>query len=153
MAQIRADAEAEFRRRCRAEGLKLTPQRLAVYRVLAAAREHPDVETIHQRVRRTMPDVSLDTVYRILDRFEELGLTERVEGVPGRARYDGRRERHHHFVCRRCGAIQDFAYPELDGLKAPAAARALGRIESVRMQIRGLCRHCAQAAEVKDPPA
>lgn len=147
MAQRRTDAEADFRARCQAAGLKLTPQRLAVYRVLAAAREHPDVETIHQRVRRTLPDVSLDTIYRILDRFEELGLTERVEGVPGRARYDACRERHHHFVCRRCGQILDFSFPELDGLKPPPAARSLGRIESVRVQVRGLCSQCAREKE------
>lgn len=126
----------------RAAGVKRTPQRLEIYRQTVGTGDHPDIETIHRNVRKKMPSVSLDTVYRTLDLFRDLGLVSSLRPLPGHIRFDANTAPHHHFVCTRCGLIRDFIDPDLDALKVPAAARALGRVESARVEVRGLCQPC-----------
>jgi Fur family peroxide stress response transcriptional regulator len=123
--------------------VKLTPQRREIYRETARTGDHPRIETIYRNVRRKMPSVSLDTVYRTLDLFRELGLVRTVRPFPDRVRFDANTAPHHHFVCTACGLTRDFNDPNLDSLKVPAAARALGRVESTHVEVRGLCPACA----------
>jgi len=144
-----SDVEAErrlstFSKALREKGLKLTHQRLEVARELAADYTHPDVETIYRRVQQRVPTISLDTVYRTVAVLADLGLVERVNAIPGPTRYDANTARHHHFVCTRCGLIRDVTGAALDNVKIPAEAAALGMIESVRVQLRGLCNACAR---------
>jgi Fur family transcriptional regulator, peroxide stress response regulator len=126
----------------RESGLRLTHQRLEVARELAKNDTHPDVEKIYQGVRQRVPTISLDTVYRTVAALAELGLIERVNATVGPTRYDANRDRHHHFVCVRCGLIRDVYSTLLDGIQAPKKAAALGTVESVKVQLRGVCREC-----------
>ncbi|MEZ5124747.1 MAG: Fur family transcriptional regulator [Thermoleophilia bacterium] len=130
----------------RAAGLRLTHQRLEVVRVLTADDTHPDVETIYRKVRTRMPTISLDTVYRTLSTFEDLGLLERVGVAPGPTRYDGNPRPHHHFVCRRCGLVRDLDEDSEQAASANPQTGALDTIESVHVEYRGLCAACAQQA-------
>ena len=125
--------------------VKLTPQRREIYRETARTDDHPRIETIFRNVRRKMPGVSLDTVYRALDLFRELGLVKTVRPFPERVRFDANTAPHHHFVCTACGLTRDFNDPNFDSLKVPAAARAMGRIESTQVEVRGVCPDCAAA--------
>jgi Fur family peroxide stress response transcriptional regulator len=134
---------ANFVRIIREARVKRTPQRLEVFRQVAGTGDHPDIETIHREVRKTMPCISLDTVYRTLNLFRELGLVTSLRPLAGPVRFDANTAPHHHFVCRRCGLTRDFHDPGLDGLKIPDSARALGRVESVRIEVRGICPACA----------
>ncbi|MFO7732673.1 MAG: Fur family transcriptional regulator [Candidatus Aminicenantes bacterium] len=134
-----------FEAAIREAGVKRTPQRIEIYRQTAAREDHPDIETIHRKVRKTMPCVSLDTVYRTLGLFRELGLVSNVRTLSGHPRFDANTAPHHHFVCTRCGLTRDFTDPGFDALKVPEAARALGRAESARLEVRGLCPACAAA--------
>ncbi len=77
-----------FAKSCKSLGIKATHQRIEIYRELARTSEHPDVETLFQRIRRRIPSISLDTVYRNLRLFEEKGLIKRV-GIRGeKTRFD-----------------------------------------------------------------
>lgn len=125
----------------RGAGLKLTHQRLEVIREIAATEEHPDVETLFRGVRARVPTISIDTVYRALAVLVAHGLVDRVSAAPGPARYDANMAHHHHFVCTRCGLIRDVDSAELDRVNAPQAA-ALGRVDSVQVQLRGVCAAC-----------
>ena len=131
-----------FREACKRAGVKMTPQRMEVFRELACTEEHPDVETISTRVRRRMPNVSLDTVYRTLSLFEEMGLIRKVEILCDRARYDANTDLHHHFVCMVCGAVHDFYSQEADTFTAPDNVLSLGDVESSHIQVRGVCSEC-----------
>lgn len=144
--------EAEFGRRVaslsealRACGMKLTLQRLEVVRAIAATDEHPDVETIYRGVRARVPTISLDTVYRTLGALAERGLIGRVTATTGPARYDANTAQHHHFVCTCCGLVRDIVDPALDAVRAPDETARLGTVESVEVQLRGVCRRCEQA--------
>ena len=125
---------------CRNSGLRITHQRMEVFREVAQTEEHPDAETIFRRVRVRMPNISHDTVYRTLASLAELGLASRVDPVGGRARYDANAETHHHFVCTACGAISDVYIQKK--IPLPEGIDNLGSAESVHIQIRGLCRQC-----------
>jgi Fur family peroxide stress response transcriptional regulator len=123
-----------------AAGLRVTPQRLAVLRVLLRSHDHPAPEAVFQRVRGDLPSVSLATVYKVLASLEAAGLASRV-GVPGDAnRYDANRAPHHHLICTRCGNVADHEDPRL----APALPRDLGGFvpSEARVQILGLCARC-----------
>lgn len=143
--------KAEIQRRmnlfgdtCRRMGLKVTHQRTEVFRELAASDEHPDAETVYQRVRRGVPAISRDTVYRTLATLESEDLIRRTGALGGPARYDANRQRHHHFVCTVCGSIRDFCSRTLDDLPIPRSVEAFGRIEAVQVQVRGVCASCAR---------
>jgi Fur family peroxide stress response transcriptional regulator len=139
----------EFSSALRAAGLRLTHQRLEVVREVARSDEHPDVEQIYRAVRERVPTISLDTVYRTVATLSDLGLVTRVALTPGPARYDANATHHHHFVCTRCGLIRDVDDKRLDAVRAPRGTASLGSVESVQIQLRGVCTHC-QAKERDD---
>ncbi len=130
---------------CRRQGLKLTHQRTEVFRELAASTEHPDAETIYRRVSRRIPSISRDTVCRTLATLEAHGLVRRAEMLAGSARFDANMDRHHHFVCNRCGRVYDFYSEAFDEIALPKALADLGCIESCHVQLRGICADCARA--------
>ncbi|MFA7158166.1 MAG: Fur family transcriptional regulator [Kiritimatiellia bacterium] len=134
--------EEAFRDLCRRHGLKATHQRSVTFRELASTDEHPDVEILYLRVRRKIPSISLDTVYRTLRLLEKKGVICRVAFVADRMRYDAETGRHHHFVCNACGRVMDFSSATLDRVPPPPEKTDLGRIESMHIELRGLCNSC-----------
>ena len=144
-----AKAEIERRMRrftetCQANGLKLTHQRMEVFRELAGTEDHPDAETLYQNVSRRVPAISRDTVYRTLATLEEQGLIRKAEILASRGRYDANMDCHQHFVCTECGLVRDFYSEKLDDLPVPRSVKTLGRIESAHVQLRGICSTCAR---------
>ncbi len=133
-------------------GLKLTHQRLAILRMIAADETHPDVETVYEAVRERVPTISLDTVYRTLATLSERGLIMRVSFTAGPARYDANPARHHHFVCTRCGLVRDVKDEELDAIRPTGEVTQFGRADTVAVQFRGVCREC-QDKEAGDAAA
>jgi Fur family transcriptional regulator, peroxide stress response regulator len=125
-------------------GVKLTQQRLEIYREAAASREHPSAEDIFQGVRRRLPTVSLDTVYRTLWLFIDKGLITTLGLPQGRMRFDANMERHHHFVCTRCGAAHDFYAEQFNALPLPPAVHAFGTVSETHVEVRGLCLKCLE---------
>ena len=137
-----------FEETIRSRGLKLTHQRIVVYREVAGTLDHPSIETIFRNVRKKLPTVSLDTVYRTMALFADLGLVTAFRPFDERARFDANTDLHRHFVCTRCGATRDFEYRDFESLSIPEAAKALGRVDSRYIELRGLCAGCMK----KSPP-
>ncbi len=96
-----------FLNKCKELGLKITPQRQAVYEALLNREDHPTVEDIYADVRKKYPFISLATVYRTVETLEELGLVKKVAYWGSSARYDANIHEHHHLICLKCGAIRD----------------------------------------------
>jgi len=122
--------------------LRWTSQRAAVAREMARTDAHPDVEAVYLAVRKSLPNISLDTVYRTLGALAEAGVIRRVSTTAGPVRYDANTARHHHFVCTRCGLIRDVTSAGLDAVVAPEQVTALGRVEEIEVQMRGICQEC-----------
>ncbi len=137
---------AEFREACERGGLKLTHQRLEIYRELVATEEHPDAETIHRRVRKRIPTISQDTVYRNLKLLAQEGLISIVGMSHESLRFDANMGNHHHFVCVQCGLIRDFCASTIDTSTMPEEAKTYGVPVSMHMEVKGVCHNC-QARE------
>lgn len=133
-----------FTQGCRTHGLKVTHQRMEIFRELAGVEDHPDAETIYRKVSRRIPAISRDTVYRTLSTLQQHGLVRKAEMLSGKARYDANVDRHHHFVCNECGRIYDFYSDALDDLPVPKSVAKLGRVESSHVQLCGICLCCAR---------
>ena len=131
-----------FKSVCRDSGIKLTPQRLEIFREIARTGDHPDAEGIHKGVRKSMPMVSLDTVYRTLWLLKDLGLIKTLGTHHDRARFDANLEHHHHFVCSKCGMTRDFTSSELDNLEFSETLKSIGSVESAQVEVRGICNEC-----------
>ncbi len=118
----------------RDRGLKVTPQRQAVFEALYGDESHPTADVVHDRVREHMPTVSLRTVYQALNDLVELGEVQAVSVGTGAARFDPNVSGHHHFVCRDCERIDDVVAspPRLKGYTVDAA----------EIVFRGLCASC-----------
>ena len=96
--------------RLRHHGIAVTPQRLAVLATLGNRRDHPSAERIYQEVRRQLPAISFNTVYKTLETFCEKGLVLKVNPLHEAARYDGETSHHAHLICRRCRHIIDLPW-------------------------------------------
>lgn len=131
-----------FETACRKSGVKLTHQRLEIFREVALTGDHPDAETVHQRVRTRLPTVSLDTVYRTLWLLKDLGLITTLGSHHQRTRFDANLDNHHHFVCIRCGLTLDFFSDEFNELRFPAALESVGIAEAASVEVRGICHSC-----------
>lgn len=128
---------------CRRSGVKLTHQRLEIFREVAQTGDHPDAESIFKGVRERMPTVSQDTVYRTLWLLNDLGLITTIGAPRERTRFDANLSRHHHFVCVGCGLTQDFYSKELDELSLPTSVDTIGHVERTQVEVRGTCLECA----------
>jgi len=147
MAVSKAEIERRMERfveACRQNGMKVTHQRMEVFRELAGTEEHPDAETLYQSVSERVPAISRDTVYRTLASLEGQGLVRKAEILFSKARYDANMGRHHHFVCTECGRVRDFCSETLNELPIPRAVTSLGRVVSTHVQLRGICLVCAR---------
>jgi Fur family peroxide stress response transcriptional regulator len=141
----------------RASGLKLTPQRMAVVRELAADPTHPTAQELFDRLRPAMPTMSFATVYNTLDALASAGLSASLSLAPGPARFDPNMQPHHHAVCDRCGLVRDVPSDARRARAGEPAPRTLSidvatpafEVRSVERIYRGLCAECARAA--RDP--
>lgn len=138
---------ASFEETCRAFGLKVTHQRLEIYRALLQSTDHPSAETLHKELVKRMQSLSLDTVYRTLATFEKLGLALRVQTVESQTRFEARKFQHHHLICDRCKKILDFEWKEFDNITVPADVKILGKVTARNAILKGICSTCLQEEE------
>ncbi len=127
---------------CRNNGLKVTPQRLAIFRILSRSADHPSTDTVYRKVVREFPSISFDTVHRTLLTFSKLGVIEAVESYSGVRRYETDLYDHHHIHCVICGTIIDFCDEELDAIQVPERIADGFTVLGKRVSIRGICENC-----------
>jgi Fur family peroxide stress response transcriptional regulator len=131
-----------FKEKCRMNDLKITPQRTAIYEELLKAKDHPSADVIYRRVRKNLPTISFDTVYRTLLSFSEMGIADVVEGYGEPKRFDPDTREHHHFRCVKCGNIIDFHSELYDNLEIPEKIRKEFTVTKKRIILEGICKDC-----------
>jgi Fe2+ or Zn2+ uptake regulation protein len=132
-----------IRQRLEDSGLRFTAQRYSVMSFLMDHHEHPTAAEIFEAVNRVDPRSSRATTYNNLRDLVEAGLVRQV-AVEGRAaRYDAKGQQHHHFICDRCGNVEDI---EWYTVQSPATG-SLGKrvVRECELIVRGLCTQCAPA--------
>lgn len=122
--------------------IAVTPQRLAVMNVLKSRRDHPTADLIYQEVRRELPAISFNTVYKTLEILCQKGMVIKVNPLHAVARYDGETGRHAHLICRQCHRIIDLDWEGSEVPALPAAARQGFQIEHASLTYWGLCPRC-----------
>ncbi|MDF5722132.1 MAG: Fur family transcriptional regulator [Rhizonema sp. PD37] len=130
--------------RLQSKGLKVTPQRAAVYANLLSRSDHPTVEEILSDLNSDLPVSSKATIYTALTALREVGLVREVLLSEGVTRYDANIDQHHHFRCRACGGINDLAW---EMFKAPQLQQLNDayKVESYEVTVCGLCPSCAKS--------
>jgi Fur family ferric uptake transcriptional regulator len=121
----------------------MTPSRRAILEEVRRAATHPTADEVYREVRKTLPRVSLGTVYRNLEILARHGLIRVVDDTGDRRRYDGTLEDHCHVQCRSCGRIEDVridAWPRLERL---VDGECEFEIDGCRVRFVGVCPECA----------
>ena len=144
LAKNKQNSMAFFKDSCRRHNLNITPQRIAIYQELIKAKNHPDAEDVFEKIKITFPEISLDTVYRTLSKFTEIGLINLVEGYGEAKRYDPDTDNHHHFRCSKCNNIVDFQNKTYDNLKVPKTFQRNFKVTNVKVLLEGICDKCAR---------
>jgi Fur family peroxide stress response transcriptional regulator len=127
---------------CRENGLKITPQRTAIYQELLKARDHPSADDLYNRIVKKIPNISFNTVNSTLLTFSKIGITSVVEGYGQPKRYDPDMNTHHHFRCIQCNSIIDFNNKEYDNLTVPEELNRQFSVISKKVVLEGLCSRC-----------
>lgn len=128
----------EIKRKMQSKGLRITPQRFAVYANLLSRSDHPTVEEILTEVNRELPISSKATIYSALTVLREVGLVKEVLLEEGVTRYDANVKPHHHFCCQNCGAIVDIDWETFSNLQLDQLPPGLD-VESYEVIVKGKC--------------
>ena len=131
-----------FISKCHQAGLKITPQRTAIYKVIAESTQHPSAEMVFQKVKKLIPNISLDTVNRTLLTFSKTGLAFIVEGSGDAKRFDANFQPHQHFKCVKCKKIIDFHHKSFDNIKVPPSLAKKFKVLKKTVYLEGICKSC-----------
>lgn len=121
-------------------GLRVTPQRDIILRLIVTKKGHMSADDIYQLVHDSFPNLSLATVYNTLKSFSEAGLIREINLGNSPSLFDENVSPHHHMVCRKCGKLIDFCLsPNFTSI----AEQAHFEIEDCHIEIKGICSDCA----------
>lgn len=123
------------------KGLRVTPQRFAVYANLLNRTDHPTAEQILRDLNQDSPTLSQATVYSSLQTLQNQGLIRQVLLEEGVCRYDANTIPHHHFRCHSCGEIKDIAWETFANLQVDNLPSGL-TVNHYEVIIYGLCAQC-----------
>jgi Fur family peroxide stress response transcriptional regulator len=132
----------QLRGQCAERGLRITPQREVLLRVLSETHGHPTADELVRGVRAVLPSVSHATVYRNVQELVRAGLVGTLMRAGGAAQFEVNPDEHHHFVCRSCGRVWDVYLNDVDfrvGRNSPLKGFQIDRRE---LQLHGLCDAC-----------
>lgn len=122
------------------KGLRVTPQRIAILSAIIELDNHPTAENILEYINKEHPNISLGTVYKVLDSFIEANLLNKVKTESGKMRYDPLLSNHHHLYCGKTHRIVDYEDEKLDGLLLEYFNKKRIRnfkIQDIKLQITG----------------
>ena len=134
----------KFRDILRRDGLKYTPQRVAVLKEIIKDQQHRECEDIYLALRQEGRHVSRATVYRTMDILVKNDFARKMEIGDGRARYESKVDspHHDHLVCTCCGNIVEFVNQDIENLQTKIAKRYHFKLQRHIHQLFGLCRKC-----------
>jgi len=144
MAVKVSQLDNRFTERLAARGFRLTPQREHVYRVLMEERDHPTAEQVFLRAKKSMPEISMATVYNCLDALVTSGLVREVNLDRSAMRYCPNMGEHFHFYCDLCGGVFDIDFTQngdQGALPLPKGFRPTG----YEISVHGSCPKCASS--------
>jgi len=137
--------DAALHERLERSGMRRTPQRQHVYKVLLEKKDHPTAEEVFIRAKKGMPEISIATVYNCLDALISCGLVRQVNHDRSATRFCSNMQPHHHFYCDECGGAHDIDR-ENESAEPPVPMPRGFKATRYEVTIRGLCPECAARA-------
>jgi Fur family ferric uptake transcriptional regulator/Fur family peroxide stress response transcriptional regulator len=119
-----------------------TRQKAVVFQVVRDSNDHPTAEVIYERAKKELPTISLGTVYRILKELVSEGKIKEIV-VNKQSHFDRRTDFHHHFICKKCGKIEDVDTP-LCRYTCKKVEQKGFIVEEIEYKFYGLCNKCAE---------
>ena len=126
----------------RGNGFKVTPQRLAVYEVLANTKEHPSAEMIFNKLQANYPTMSLATVYKTIDILREVGLVQILNAGEDSFRYDADTSDHAHIRCLECARVDDIFDIDSSSFVEKVSAETSYKLNGHQFYFYGVCPAC-----------
>jgi Fur family peroxide stress response transcriptional regulator len=124
---------------------RVTPQRLAVLRILAQSEGHPSVEHIFKQVKPDFPTTSLATIYKTVNLLKEIGEVVELDFSEESNRYDGNKPYPHpHLICTQCKTVVDPDVATITGLSKELAKKTGYKIVNHRLDFFGVCPRCQE---------
>jgi Fur family transcriptional regulator, peroxide stress response regulator len=143
MAMNQDSSDLRLRAALQAGGQRFTEQRATIYRYLAGTDVHPTADEVFLAVRRSLPEISLATVYKGLETLVGCGLAMKLTYADNSARYDGRTDPHHHARCVACDAVVDIPGEIPAAEVEDVRRRATGfTVTGYRLEFTGYCSTC-----------
>jgi Fur family transcriptional regulator, ferric uptake regulator len=132
----KAEHTLTLEQQCAARGMRMTDQRRVIAQVIEAAEDHPDVEELYHRASTVDPRISLSTVYRTVNLFEEAGLVTKHDFKDGRARFELIPDEHHdHLIDIRTGKVIEFRNEEIEAIQEVIAKRLGYKLVDHRLEL------------------
>jgi len=147
----REEGLERFRTECKRHNLKITPQRIAIYKKLLQSYDHPTADRIFQTLQGDFSNISYDTVNRTMLSLAAIGLIDVVKSPGGPRRFDPNTAGHHHLHCVKCGKIIDFHSEACDRIKIPSTIGDGFVVLSTRVVINGICKDCLRMRKASEP--
>lgn len=122
--------------------LKLTPQRIAVYKYLKSTKEHPSAEVIYKALQEEYPTMSLATVYKALKTLVEVNLIQEINVGEGNFRYDGNTDSHSHIQCLQCEKVDDIKDICFQDLNKKVSSYTDYEVLNNQIYFYGICKDC-----------
>ncbi|MEN6414121.1 MAG: Fur family transcriptional regulator [Veillonellales bacterium] len=126
----------------RDKGFKVTPQRLAIYNVLAGTKSHPSVEMIFNQLQPLYPTMSLATVYKTIEILKTIGLVQALNVGEDSFRYDANASSHPHICCIQCGRVDDLDGIDAEEFIGQVAGKTAYRLTGQQFYFYGICPAC-----------
>lgn len=126
----------------REKGFKVTPQRLAIYNMLAATKSHPNAEMIFNDLQATYPTMSLATVYKTMEILKEIGLVQILNAGEDSFRYDADTSDHPHVRCLKCGQVEDIEDIDYSAFLNQVAQGTKYELMGQQFYFYGICPNC-----------
>jgi Fur family peroxide stress response transcriptional regulator len=105
-----------LREKLQEKGLKVTPQRVVIYEAIVKLKNHPTAENVIEYIKSNHPNISVGTVYKVLDSLVENQLLKKVKTENDIMRYDAVLSNHHHLYCAETNRIEDYEDEKLNAL-------------------------------------
>jgi Fur family peroxide stress response transcriptional regulator len=144
--------EDQTTKRLKEIGLRVTPQRQAILRLLDGNRTHLSAHGVYREILKEYPGISFATVYNTLSRLAEAGKIQELDIDPDKKRFDPCTTPHYHFYCRLCGKVLDIVcdIPFPANLDPPDTRTLDGhRVDAIQLNFKGVCKDCTESGEAR----
>jgi len=130
-------------------GVRITPQRLAIYKLLVESEAHPTASVIYEQIRTQFPSISLMTVYNTLETLVHLGLVNSLGSIgDDNVHYDGNTSSHINLACITCHKIVDINLPENKSQENRVSVASGFQLIGARMMYYGFCPDCQKQTNI-----